>query len=408
MCAIISFAPVYPCEAYVSSTDRTSGSPAQPTARVNHRHDMGGRDSTNAGGKTPPQPVSWWQISFICSALLLEGMTSSSINVQVSALRDDFGLSPSLLQLVVGAFLVAYAGLLPMAGRLVDADDRRTVFIRGVALFGLGCGVCAAAMSGWWLVLGRFIQGAGAALSAPAALALITANLPAGRVRNRALGLYSSMGNVGFSLGLVLPGFLVSEWGWRVSFLVYLPLVAAVLVVGRTLAPSTGSRGSRVNIVSAAALTGSMVLTVSAVGGVGNSPALAVQVQLVGAVALGVLVIARDRHGEVRTFPIEVLRSSRVLSACVALAGVFAAIVTSMYLAGLVLALHGRYTTFAVGLALVPQSISNASVAAAGARLVTRFGSGGVPVLVDEANQDARAQQLAGVRRRGCAGCYLL
>ncbi|CAM4169808.1 MFS transporter [Kibdelosporangium persicum] len=308
--------------------------------------------------------TSWWRIAFICAVLLLEGMSSSSINVQIGALESHFRLSPALLQLVVGAFLIAYAGLLPLAGRWVDTRGGRTVFLLGVALFGLGCVLCAAAMSGLWLVVGRFAQGAGAALSAPAAVALIIAGLPPGRTRNQAMGLYAAMGAVGFSLGLVLPAFVVTELGWRASFLVYLPVVAAMLVVGQTIERSPAS-GGRVDPFAAIAVTVAMMLAVHAIGDVGQAPWWGTTAQLAVAVALGL--------GGRRLFPAEVTRSAGVLSGSFALAGVFSALTTSMYLASL--ALQADHSAFEAGLALVPQSVSNAIATMFGARLVTRFGA---------------------------------
>jgi MFS family permease len=304
--------------------------------------------------------------------MLLEGMTSSSINVQIAVLRQDLQLNTSLSQLIVGAFPVGYAGLLPVAGRFVDVWRRRTVFLMGAFAFGVGCAVCAVATSGAWLVVGRFIQGAGGALSAPAALALITAAVPAGKMRHRALGLFAAMGAAGFTLGLVLPGFLVSAWGWRSSFAVYLPVVAIVLLAVRT-APDAPGEGGSVHFLSAGALTLSLMLAVDAVGGIGTQPTWVVGVQLAVAAILGTAVAYRGRGDGPRLFPRGMLRSARLLAACTALAGVFAAIVTSMYL--LALGLYRHHDALAVGLALIPQSISNACVTVFGARLVTRYGA---------------------------------
>ncbi|MCE7006888.1 MFS transporter [Kibdelosporangium philippinense] len=312
--------------------------------------------------------TSWWRIGFICAVLLLEGMSSSSINVQIGALERHFGLSPALLQLVVGAFLIAYAGLLPLAGRWVDTRGGRTVFLWGVALFGLGCIVCAAAMSGFWLVVGRFAQGAGAALSAPAAVALIIAGLPPGRTRNQAMGLYAAMGAVGFSLGLVLPAFLVTELGWRASFLVYLPLIIPMLIIGQSI-ERTPAPGGKIDPRSAIAVTVAMMVAVHAIADIGNAPLWSTVLQLAAAAALGLAVKLSKR----RLFPREVTTSPGVLSGSFALAGVFSSLITSMYVASL--ALQAKYTAFEVGLALVPQSISNAIATMFGAKLVTRFGA---------------------------------
>src|SRR5690606_17793626 len=113
---------------------------------------------------------------------------------------------------------------LPVAGRLTDLRDPRHVFTVGVALFGVGSVVCALATGPLLVLAGRSVQGIGAALSAPAAMVLITRG-HAERARAKAVALYGAMGAAGFSLGLVLPGLVVSTWGWRASFLVLVPIV---------------------------------------------------------------------------------------------------------------------------------------------------------------------------------------
>lgn len=310
----------------------------------------------------------------ICSALLVEGMSASSINVQVGAIRDDLGLTGTQLQLVAGSFLVAYAAFLPVAGRLVDIHDKRRVFQAGILLFSLGCVVCAAAAGSWTLVLGRVIQGAGAALSTPAALALITTGLSPGPKRNRAIGIFSAMGSIGFSLGLVVPGLVVTDLGWRLSFLLYLPLTIVVLLVTLRLAPADVDIEGKADIAGAFSLTAALMLLMSAVGGVGTTAPMWIVLQLAGATACALFY----RHRTTRTgrlIPVDVLRSRRVIAYCLALAAVFAAIVTSMYLISLALQTNRGYDAFGAGLALVPQSIANAAAAALGARLVTRVGA---------------------------------
>ena len=310
----------------------------------------------------------------ICSALLVEGMSSSSINVQVGAIRHDMGLDNAQLQLVAGSFLIAYAAFLPVAGRLVDIRDKRRVFQAGILLFSLGCVVCAAAGGSWTLILGRVIQGVGAALSTPAAFALITSGLPPGRLRNRAIGIFSAMGSIGFSLGLVVPGLVVADLGWRLSFLLYLPLTVAVLVVTMRLAAADVDAEGKADIVSALALTAALMLLVSAVGGIGTAPLVSIAVQLTGAAACVLAYRHRSGRGG-HLIPLDVWRSPRVISNCLALAAVFAGIVTSMYLLSLALQAQRGYDAFDAGLALVPQSIANAAAATLGARLVTRAGA---------------------------------
>jgi MFS family permease len=322
------------------------------------------------------RPTSLTQSTLICLALLLEGMSASSINVQVAAVRDALDIGPTGLGIVVAAFLIAYAGLLPTAGRLVDVRDRRTVFLLGVALFGIGCVLCAASVTTQMLVSGRLIQGAGAALSAPAALALITHGLPQGAHRNRAVAIYGAMGAAGFSLGLVLPGFVVAAFGWRASFALLLPIVVVVLVASWRLPRGSRVTGESIDLTGAAILTGVLMLSVHLIGGAAGQP---LRVTLVEGCLVVLLVVLLVRRGGVAGFPVRVATESRVLSACVALGAVFAGAIASYYVLSLALQSAYEHGPFDVGLALLPNPVAFAVLAGYGARLVTRLGAG--PVL---------------------------
>ncbi|WP_419993873.1 MFS transporter [Streptomyces boninensis] len=318
-------------------------------------------------------PHAWWRTTVISLALLLEGMSSSSINVQVAEIAAEFRPGPALLSLVVTAFLVGYAGLLPVAGRLGDARDRRAVFLSGVALFGAGCTLCALAPGAWVVAAGRFVQGAGAALSAPAALALITAGLPAGARRNRVVALFGAMGAAGFSLGLVLPGFVVTWLGWRAGFAILLPVVLLVLAVCSRLSPAAGKAPQRVDWTGAALLTAALLLAVHAVAGTGGSAAWLVAAEFAAAGAAGAALV---RRGGIDGFPAAAVRAPRVLACCVALAAVFAAVLGSMYVISLELQLGRSVDPFRVSLLILPQPVAFSLLSAYGARIVTRLGVG--------------------------------
>lgn len=332
-------------------------------------------DTTSVPSETPAseRKLSRTQVVVISLAMLLEGMSASSINVQIGAVREALNASEATLGLIAAAFLIAYAGLLPAAGRLVDARDARSVFLTGVALFAVGCVICASSVDGTMLICGRFVQGAGAALSAPAALALITQGLPIGPVRNRAIALYGAMGAAGFSAGLVVPGLVVSIAGWRASFLVLLPI--ALLVIAVVLRGRVGQRGQAqgVDVRGAALLTLVLMLTVHAVGGIGAVPGWLLAAEAGVAVVIALLLV---RRGGVAGYPAHLVGTPRVLGPCVALAAVFAGAIASYYVLSLALETGSGYSALEIGLALLPNPVAFALLAGYGARLITRFGAG--------------------------------
>lgn len=317
-----------------------------------------------------------WQVAGVCLVMFLEGLSSSSINVQVAAVRADLDPGPVGLQLVAATFLVVYAALLLPAGRLADWWDRRTVFLAGLALFALGSLAGTVAGTIPVLVLARFLQGVGAALTAPAALALITATVPAGVVRNRMVALYGALGAVGFSAGLVLPGFLVAHFGWRSSFAVLLPFIAVVFLLTWRVpsaaaggAHQTAGLGQRPDWWGSAALLG-------LIGGgtwlLGAARELSVQALVLAAVALAGLaavVLARREA----TVPGGVLvRPVRL--AMVTLAAAFAGLLSSIYLLTLALQDWHDLDAFRVGLLILPQPACFALLARVGSMGVNRLG----------------------------------
>ena len=321
----------------------------------------------------PTPPLGRVQMVIVCLALLLEGMSSSSINVQVAAIQRDLALTSVELQTVASAFLLSYAGLLPVAGRLVDSWNRRSVFLIGVTLFGVGCIACALSNSALLLGAGRLIQGAGAALSAPAALALITTGLGETSRRNSAIALYGAMGAVGFSLGLVLPGGVVAMLGWRASFLLFVPIVLLVLVATWTIRSASAQGGQRVGVVNSLLFTVALFASMHLLGAFAGLPPVVVIIEALGiAVLVAVLVVRRSE----RLFPAAVIGAPHVLAACIGLAGVFAGVTASMYVLSLGLAARNGADAFFVGLLILPQPLLFSLLSGTGARLITRFGSG--------------------------------
>ena len=314
-----------------------------------------------------------WQVYGVCLVMFLEGLSSSSINVQVAAVRVDLAPGPVGLQLVASTFLVAYAALLLPAGRLADWLDRRHVFLAGLGLFALGSLAGALAPSVEALVLARLLQGAGAALTGPAALALITAPLPEGSERNAMVALYGALGAVGFSSGLVLPGFLVTQFGWRSSFAVLLPFVAVVLALTWRVpsAPAGSGRRSadRPDCWGSAALLGLIGGGTWALGAVRQLAPSTIVIVLVTLTCLGLVVAARRR----RTVPDGVLVAP-VGVAMAALAGAFAGVLASIYVLTLALQDWHGLDAFTVGLLILPQPACFALLSRFGSAWVSRAG----------------------------------
>src|ERR1700729_3599399 len=125
------------------------------------------------------------------------------------------GFSGSGLEWVANAYALSLGGLLLLGGRAGDLLGRRRMFIAGLLLFAVASLAGGLATSQAWLLAARAVQGAGAAIVAPAALSLIATTFPEGPPRSRAMGVYAAMSVAGSSVGLLAGGLLVAyDWRW--------------------------------------------------------------------------------------------------------------------------------------------------------------------------------------------------
>ncbi|MFG2349677.1 MFS transporter [Streptomyces phaeochromogenes] len=318
---------------------------------------------------------AWTKLLVLCTAVLFEGMSLSSVNVQLTGIQRDLALRPDQLQLVASAFLTTYAGLLLAGGKCADHWGRRPVFLIGVTVFGVSSLAAGLAQEAVLLIAARAAQGVGAAITAPAAVALIVVAFPEGAARNRALGVFSAMGAAGFSLGVVISGVLTQGFGWRAGFFLYVPLALLVLITGvRTLDDENeaGKPQGPMPWLPALIVTGGLIAVVYAVGRVGaGSPAEITVVAGAGLLAILVSLTAQAR-ARVPLLPLSLMADRRMASACVALGGAFAGITGAMFLVATDLQDRLGYSALMAGLAFLPQGLAVGILSTPAARLANR------------------------------------
>ena len=194
-----------------------------------------------------------WALVLICMAQLMVVLDSTIANIAIPFIKTDLDVSQANIQWVVTGYALAFGGLLLLGGRLGDLYGRRRVFMIGLTLFALASGLGGLAQNELMLLASRGLQGLGAALAAPAALALITTTFPAGPRRNQAFSVYAAMSGVGAAIGLLLGGWLtglnpsllgLDIDGWRLTFLINVPIgLVAAFAAPRLLAESESRRG---------------------------------------------------------------------------------------------------------------------------------------------------------------------
>ncbi|MFG3259201.1 MFS transporter [Streptomyces sp. NPDC048172] len=196
----------------------------------------------------------------IAAAQLVVVVDATITNIALPSIQNDLHVSDADLAWVVNAYALAFGGLLLLGGRAGDLFGRRRVFRLGIAVFTLASLLGGLAPGAGALIGARVLQGAGAALAAPSALALITTTFPAGGPRNRAMGVYAAMGGVGGTIGMLLGGALTGV-DWRWVFFINIPIGVLILAGSRTLAEAERHPG-RLDVPGAVTGTGGLVALV--------------------------------------------------------------------------------------------------------------------------------------------------
>jgi EmrB/QacA subfamily drug resistance transporter len=151
-------------------------------------------------------------------------LDATIVNIALPQIQQALGFSTTSLSWVLNAYTLTFGGLLLLGGRAGDILGRRRMFIAGILLFTLASFLGGLATSAGWLLAARALQGVGAAIAAPTALALITTNFAEGRERNRAFGVFAATAVAGGSIGLLAGGMLTSWLSWRWVLFVNVPI----------------------------------------------------------------------------------------------------------------------------------------------------------------------------------------
>src|ERR687889_287847 len=183
----------------------------------------------------------WGLMAVLCGIVFLDGLDVSMVGMALPSIDSDLGLTTSQLQWVVSGYVLGYGGFLLLGGRSADLLGRRRMLLVGLAVFTAASAVGGVVDDGTLLVLTRFLKGASAASTAPAGLSIITTRFAEGPERNRALSIYTATGASGFSMGLVAGG-LLTELGWRWTFLVPVPVALLLLTFAPRLIPRDRAR----------------------------------------------------------------------------------------------------------------------------------------------------------------------
>ena len=201
----------------------------------------------------------------LCAGVLMIVLDATVVNVALPAIQDDLGFSQSSLAWVVNAYLIAFGGLLLLAGRLGDLISRRDVFLVGLVVFTAASLVCGLAQSQAMLVAARFVQGIGGAMTAAVVLGMIVTMFPEPREQAKAIGVYAFVASAGGSVGLLAGGVLTQAISWHWIFFINIPIGIAHRAVARCGCSSATAGlgfGHGADVLGAVLITASLMLGV--------------------------------------------------------------------------------------------------------------------------------------------------
>ena len=182
----------------------------------------------------------------ICSlSLLIVGLDITAVNVALPAIGGDLGAELSWLQWSVSAYTVVMASLLLLAGSMADRFGRRRTFTVGLGVFTIASVLCSAAPTVEFLVAARVLQGIGASMLNPVAMAIITNTFTEPAERAQAVGVWGAVFGLSMALGPIVGGALVETAGWRSIFLINVPFGIAAIVLLRRFVPESKALRSR-------------------------------------------------------------------------------------------------------------------------------------------------------------------
>ena len=303
----------------------------------------------------------WLALYVLCGGMLMIVLDATIVNVALPSIQEDLGFSQSGLAWVVNAYLIAFGGLLLLAGRLGDLIGQRRVFLGGLAVFTIASLICATAQSQGMLIGARFVQGAGGAISSAVILGMIVTMFPEPREQAKAIGVYGFVASGGASIGLLAGGVLTEAINWHWIFFINLPVGVAVALLALRLVDD----GEGIGLKQGADVPGALLLTAGLMLGVyslleaGEQGWGSTQTLGLGGIALALLAafVARQARIENPLMPLRLFQSRNVSGANVIMGLLVVGFFGMFFLGALYLQGILGYSALEVGLAFLPSCI---------------------------------------------------
>jgi EmrB/QacA subfamily drug resistance transporter len=323
----------------------------------------------------------WIALYVLCAGMLMIVLDVTVVNVALPSIQSDLGFAQSSLAWVVNAYLIAFGGLLLLAGRFGDLLGRKDVFLAGLGVFTVASLLCGVSESQELLVAARFVQGVGGAMTSAVILGMIVTMFPEPREQAKAIGVYAFVASAGGSIGLLAGGVLTQSINWHWIFFINIPIgIATAILATRLLERDKGlGLGDGADVSGAVLITSSLMLGVytivkpAADYGWGSGRTLGL-----GAASLALLVafIAREARAANPIMPLRIFRSRNVSGANVVQALLVAGMFGMFFMGSLYMQRVLGYDALEIGLAFLPVTLIMGTLSVRYSEpLIMRFGA---------------------------------
>ncbi|MFJ4616598.1 MFS transporter [Streptomyces sp. NPDC088812] len=319
----------------------------------------------------------WTVLAVCCLSMFLVGLDTTIVNVGLPAIGRGLDVDTRGLEWIVDAYTLVLASLLISSGALADRFGRRRVFQCGLAAFGAASLLCALAPSAGVLIAARALQGIGASMLSPVALAIVVNAMPDPKERAQAIGIWASVFGLSMAAGPVTGGALLAELGWRALFWVNAPVIAAALLLSAVFVPeSRAPRARRLDLPGQVLLTVVLAVVVGVLiegPRIGWTSPAALAGYAGAAVATAGFVWVESRRREPLMDP-RLFGHPVFSGAVVGAVAVFVALTMTLLLNTLYLQHTREWTPLAAGVATLPLAVGATVCAPWSGRMVGRTG----------------------------------
>jgi EmrB/QacA subfamily drug resistance transporter len=328
----------------------------------------------------------WIALVVLCVGMLMIVLDTTVVNVALPTIQTDLEFSSSGLAWVVNAYLIAFGGLLLLAGRLGDLISRRDMFLSGLAVFTVSSIACGLATSQEMLVVARFVQGVGGAMTSAVILGMIVTMFPPGAEQAKAIGVFAFVASAGGSIGLLAGGVLTDAINWHWIFFINVPIGVATAVLAMRLLPRDKGSGlaAGADVLGAVLITGALMLLVytlvkpAADQGWGATETLGL-----GALSIAMIVafVVRESTAKTPLVPLRIFRSRNITGAnliqVLSVAGMFG----MFFMGTLYMQRVLKYDALEIGFAFLPATLAMGGLSLGYTdKLIMRFGARNVVI----------------------------